>query len=111
MSKNYEKEGVSSYFKLEGVVSNSFNRLKGKMLNLVEAIITDNQQCDAVKGLIKGFANDEYANCANDMRWIARDIELLSKDESEDFPQMSANPLDSKTTYLELSVNDIQDKV
>lgn len=104
MSKNYEKEsvsnyyeknGVSQYFQIEGIVSNSFNRLKGKMFNLIEATITDKQQCEAVKGLIKGFANDEYANCASDLRYQARDMKLLTVEESEDFPPMSASPLDS----------------
>jgi hypothetical protein len=94
MSKNYEKDGVSQYFQLEGIVSNSFNRLKGKMFNLIEATITDKQQCEAVKGLIKGFANDEYTNCVSDMRYQARDMKLLTVEESEDFPPMSATPLD-----------------
>lgn len=95
MSKNYKTEGVSRYFQLEGIVSTSFNRLKGKTFNLIEATITDKQQCEAIKGLIKGFLNDEYANCVSDMRYQARDMKLLTIEESEDFPPMSANPLDS----------------
>lgn len=96
MSINYEKDGVSRYFIIEETVSNSFNRLKGKIFNIIEATITDKQQCDAVKGLIKGFANDEYTNCATHMRYHAKDIGLLSKEEVTDFPPMSAAPLETQ---------------
>lgn len=102
MSKNYEKDGVSQYFRIEGVVSNSFNRLKGKLFNLIEATITDKQQCDAVKGLIKGFANDEYTDCATDMRYHAKDIGLLTNDEVSDFPPMSASPLETQKVFQPL---------
>jgi hypothetical protein len=95
MLKNHEREGVSEYFQLEGTVSNSFNRLKGMLFNLVEATITDKQQCEAVKGIIKGFANGVYESCVNDMRYRATEMKLLEPEEAQNFPPMSANPLDT----------------
>jgi hypothetical protein len=65
------------YFDIEGVVSNSFNRLKGKFYNLIEASVNDPTQREALKGLIKGFSNEEYRNCKSDMQWIAREKGLI----------------------------------
>lgn len=42
------------------VISVDFNKLKGKLFNLVEATVTDKAQADAVKGLIRGFCNDSF---------------------------------------------------
>lgn len=44
------------------IISDDYNKLKAKMFNLVEATITDKTQADAVKGIIKGFCNDAFAN-------------------------------------------------
>lgn len=41
-------------------MSNDFNKLKGKLFNLVEATIPDAGQAAAIKGLIKGFCNDAF---------------------------------------------------
>ena len=51
MSKE-EIDFKSDYWQLERSVSTGFNRLKGKLYNLVEATITDKQQCETIKNLI-----------------------------------------------------------
>lgn len=68
-----ELKQIDKYWYLEKTVSNNFNRLKAKIFNLVDASIIDKQQATAVKGLIKGFANDEYRLCIEDMRYTAED--------------------------------------
>ena len=66
-----ELKQIDKYWYLEKTVSNNFNRLKAKIYNLIEASIVDKKQQDAVKGLVKGFANDEYSLCIQDMRYTA----------------------------------------
>lgn len=56
-----------SIYEYNDIVSAQFNQLKGKIFNLIEASITDKQQCEAVKGLIKGFCNDNYKNTVGDL--------------------------------------------
>jgi len=96
-----ELKSVSQYFFIEGSVSDSFNKLKGQIFNLIEASVTDEKQAKALKGLIKSFANEGYANCAKEMRKIALHAGYLSKEDFDDFPPMSANPLGNEIDYLE----------
>lgn len=65
------------YYSLEDLVSHGFNVFKGKLYNLVEASMPDKIQAEALKGLIKGFANDTYRNTVTDMRWYARNGGLI----------------------------------
>ena len=58
----------NQYWALENDVANGFNRLKAKLFNLIEATVSDKTQQTAVKGLIKGFSNDEYKLCVQNMR-------------------------------------------
>jgi hypothetical protein len=69
--------GIYSYYELERNVSDGFNRLKGKIYNLIEATITDKEQQKAIVGLIKGFANDEYKLCISNMKYTARLMKIL----------------------------------
>lgn len=85
-----------SYWDLENVLSNNFNRFKAKLFNLVEASIANKEQSEAIKGLIKGFANDEYKNCVEEMRYHARLANLYPKGEDSSIPPLSANPLESE---------------
>jgi len=93
MSK--ETVEVNHYWHLEHDVSFSFNRLKAKLYNLIEASINDREQSQAVKGLIRGFANDEYVRCIESMRHTARMAEFIEKEAFEDIPPMTAEPLES----------------
>jgi hypothetical protein len=82
--ENLVPVGVSfSYWGLEGIVSNNFNRFKAKLFNLIEATIPDKIQAEATKGLIKGFANDEYKNTVSDMRFHAEMAGWIKKDEGK----------------------------
>jgi hypothetical protein len=91
--ENIVPVGVSfSYWGLENVVSNNFNRLKGKIFNLIEATIPDKTQAEAMKGLIKGFANDEFRSTVTDMRFHAEMAGLIKKDEGR--PCDFAEPLE-----------------
>lgn len=91
-----ELKSVSHYFFIESNVSDSFNQLKGKLFNLIEASISDEKQASAIKGLIRGFANDSYSSCVQHMREVALNANYISKQEFDDFPPMSVNPLISK---------------
>lgn len=81
------------YWTLEYDVSNSFNRLKAKIYNLIEASIPDKTQQAALKGLVKGFANDEYGVCIDNMRYDAKQAKYLT--EEDDFLPRSAEPLET----------------
>jgi hypothetical protein len=85
---------MSKYWYLEKTVSNNFNRLKAKVFNLIDASITDKQQATAVKGLIKGFANDEYRLCISDMRYTARNAEYIASEDSN-VPDLGGDPLEN----------------
>lgn len=84
---------MNKYWYLEKIVSNNFNRLKAKVFNIIDASIIDKQQATAVKGLIKGFANDEYRLCIEDMRYTARQAEYIGTEDSSITP-LSAEPLE-----------------
>lgn len=97
---NKEKEtppvnGVpSGYWELERIVAWSFNRLKGKIYNLVEASVEYEERQKAVKGLIKGFANDEYKLCVEEIKWHAIKMGIIKEEETQ-IPR-SAEPLENK---------------
>jgi hypothetical protein len=100
MSKIKSEEVASSictgytHWEYERTIAWSFNRLKGKIYNLIEASIDNEQQKIALKGLIKGFSNDEYKKCVEETRFVS--IQLgLSKREDYDMPH-SAEPLENK---------------
>ena len=85
----------SNYWSLEGNVSTGFNRLKGKLFNLVEASVIDRQQCEAVKGLIKGFANDEFRICIENMRYTGRNAGFIPEGSDSSMPSLGAEPLET----------------
>jgi hypothetical protein len=85
----------NQYWALENEVASGFNRLKAKLFNLIEATISEEVQQKAVKGLIKGFSNDEYKICIENMRYSARIAGYIEKEEIE-VPQ-SAEPLENRT--------------
>lgn len=89
-----ENVKVNMYWCLEHDVALRFNRLKAKLFNLVEASVPDKTQQEALKGLVKGFANDEYKLCLEDMRLEAINAGWLKKEELN-FPQ-SAEPLENR---------------
>lgn len=98
MSKHEELiGGKASYWDLEAVVSNSFNRLKAKVYNLIEASVIVKAQQDAMKGLIRGFANDEFRNCLGDLRYYARLAKFLAEgeDSASTLPPLGAEPLET----------------
>ncbi len=70
---------VNNYWRLEHDVASGYNRLKAKLFNLIEASVTDKSQSEAIKGLIRGFANDEYARCIDLMRYTATDAGYIEK--------------------------------
>ena len=101
MSKETNTKGEPkiciTYWHIESRVSNGFNRLKAKLYNLVEASVVDQKQADAMKGLIKGFANDEFMSCIRDMRSDAIDMELINDPEGIMMSKIiSAEPLENK---------------
>lgn len=81
MSK--ETVELNYYWGLEHEVSNSFNRAKGKIFNLIEATIIDEKQSSAVKGLIKGFMSEEYSGCLRAMRSHAVEAEYITEVEGK----------------------------
>lgn len=75
---------VPSYYWVENKVAHSFNRLKAKVFNLIEASVTDKIQQEALKGLIKGFANEEYHKCLVSMREEAVLADIIKPAEAND---------------------------
>jgi hypothetical protein len=83
-----------TYWELEESVSRYFNRLKGKIYNVIEASVPDKTQQNALKGLVKGFANDEWRYNVQDMRLYARRLKLLGEGEDCSVDMLSAEPLE-----------------
>jgi len=84
----------NQYWGLENDVAGGFNRLKAKLYNLIEATITDKTQQEAVKGLIKGFSNDEYGLVIKNMRYTAKIAGYITGEQS--IPE-SSEPLENRT--------------
>lgn len=95
MSEERGEIKVCNYWEFERVTAWSFNRLKGKIYNLIEASVDDEKQQKALKGLVKGFANDEYKLCVKEMRYNARGTSLLPIGEDTDVPE-AAEPLENR---------------
>lgn len=86
----------NQYWSLENDVAGGFNRLKAKLFNLIEATIVDKTQMDAVKGLIKGFANDEYKLCTQNMRYTAQAAGYLDPRSGQSIEELTAEPLENR---------------
>lgn len=82
------------YWESERIVAWAFNRLKAKLYNLIEASVVDKKQQEAIKGLIKGFSNDEYKVCIREMRYWGREAKILG--EGEDGSIDISEPLENK---------------
>lgn len=99
MSKITEVEkltGVAesaSYWEFERIVAWNFNRLKAKLYNLIEGSVEEGKK-EALKALIKGFANDEYKMCIREMRYHGRALKIIG--EGEDSSIDFAEPLENK---------------
>jgi hypothetical protein len=87
---------IYTYWNIERDVSNNFNRLKGKLFNLIEATVTDKQQCEAMKGLIKDFANSEFALCVENLRYTAKGLGLVGEETGSPIPSLGAQPLEGE---------------
>ena len=83
-----------SYYWIENAVASHFNRLKGKLFNLIEASITDKEQCKAIKGLVKDFANSEYGLCIENMRYEAKQAKFIDEKSDSTIPPLPAYPLE-----------------
>ncbi len=60
-----------SIYEYHDIVGVQFNRLKGKLFNLIEASTIDEKQREAMKGLVKDFCNSQYNNVIGDLEyWI-----------------------------------------
>lgn len=87
---------VNQYWTLENSVACSFNRLKAQLFNLIEASVPDKTQQTALKGLIKGFANNEYRICVKEMRYDALAMKLIEKESFDGVPE-SSEPLENRS--------------
>lgn len=80
-----------SIYEYHDIVGVQFNRLKGKLFNLIEASTIDEKQRIAMKGLVKDFCNSQYNNVIGDLEyWITNmgfEIEKITQ---------VAEPLDSE---------------
>jgi hypothetical protein len=86
---------VNHYWSLEHTVSRSFNRLKAKLFSLIEASSDSSEQVDALKNLVRGFANDEYRLCIEDMRAMAKVAKFIP--ENDQSLPIAAEPLETYT--------------
>ena len=55
---------------------NHFDMLRGKIFNLLEASITDEKQCEALKGLIRGFSNEAEGKISDNVGYFLECIGL-----------------------------------
>ena len=67
-----------SVHRYKNLISSQMNQLKAKMYNTIEAAITDKEQKEAVKGLLKGFCNDSYKNTVRELRNMFLTLGLIN---------------------------------
>lgn len=77
---------------IESNFSNSMNKLKGKIFNLVDVLNLEKEQKKSFIDLIKGFANDEYHTFVGNLRYEAMNKGLI--EDMNDVPPIIAEPLD-----------------
>src|SRR3990167_5101645 len=93
---NESGKKIPGYWWIESVVGGSFNRLKAKCFNLIEASVVDKSQQEALKGLIKGFANDEYQSCLEDMRYEAKQAKIIDEKADSIIPPIGVYSLENQ---------------
>ncbi len=95
MSKNREGKVINKW-EFYDIISSHFNQLKGKLYNVIEASVSDKTQQEALKGLIKGFANQHYKNAVDDIEnWLRRIGVDLEVDLEKGWTPHVAEPLES----------------
>lgn len=97
----YTETGLNETWKVSGsiyeykdIVSVQFNQLKAKLYNTIEAAITDKEQREAVKGLIRGFCNENYRNTIKDLRGLLNRMGL-AMEVCEPMDELRAEPLEN----------------
>jgi hypothetical protein len=78
-------------YEFHDIVSVQLNQLKAKLFNLIEATSTDAKQQEALKGLVKGFANTAYKNTTGDLTGLFQRLGF----QVEDF-NYGTNPLEGQ---------------
>ena len=76
---SYSYQGEAAGYKghvdeYKDIVAVQFNRLRGKLFNLVEASIDDEARQKATKGLVKGFCDQAFGDIAADMGGLLQRI-------------------------------------
>ena len=94
----FQEEGASkiggSIYEVYDITSVQFNKLKGKLYNLIEASVPDKSQQEAIKGLIKGFCNTGYKNTMIDLEGLLLRMGLIAK---QSFDWWVSEPLEGRT--------------
>src|SRR3990167_5081306 len=75
------------------IISAQYNQLKAKLYNLVEASVTDKEQREALKGLIKGFCNEHFRNTEQDMHGLLARLQFFKE---SDLGSPIAEPLEAE---------------
>lgn len=79
-------------YEIEGDFSDSMNKLKAKIFNLIDVLNLEKEQKKSIIDLIKGFANDSYHVFVGNLRYSAMDKGIIK--DMNDIPPIVANPLD-----------------
>ena len=96
MSKN--REGVEiDKWEFYDILSVHFNQLKGKLYNVIEASSSSKEQCEAQKGLIKGFCNNHFKNAVDDIEsWLRKTGVDMEDDYEKGWIPHPAEPLEER---------------
>ena len=86
---------TGSIYEYSGIISAQYNQLKAKLFNTIEASIIEKEQREAVKGLIKGFCNEQYRNTIKDVKGLLIRMGLIDESNPENisFCEDVVNPL------------------
>ena len=83
-------------WQFQGIVSAQFNQLKAKLYNVIEASLIEEKQREAVKGLVKGFCNENYKNTIIDLEYFLKGLGVIDQNEGASIPPLSAEPLENR---------------
>lgn len=75
------------------ILHEEFNKLKARLLNLAESTATNEQQREAMKGLIKDFTNQCYYSSLHNMEDYLEFFKVIDGRECEPDPVLEASSL------------------
>lgn len=76
------------------ILREQYDRLKARLLNLVESGSRSDEQCKALKGLVKDFTNQAYYDSLRNMENYLRYFKVIAEGEGQsDYPRLENNSI------------------